>query len=458
MSTAATNFDLPYMGQSLAIDKELAFEALSTHLADMSLIRSGVSAKEVYKGRKEAQAATVFHLSEGGEIHAAPFTAENIETRKGLFAHLKLSGVMRMEDGLCSYGIGTLVEQIQKANANPNIAGILFEVNSGGGEATAGQALNLAIKDSKKPVVSFVRNAGSAALMGILHSKAIVMAGAQARIGSIGVFTAYNRKMVEAIKEQVTFVYSATSPDKNAAERQLVYTGDHSLLQQQINKADSLFEREVSKALQLKGDEDMQRETLNGGFFYANDGVRRGLANSVGSFKTAVNALVKEVNAATRINTKVKSDMGLMTELKALISNAEAAEKNEEVKPESNATEVSLSDVAERLAQIEAQVTTVVESLQTLTTTTTEAVSKIETVAGDVDEVKADISQAKEEITAIQESQVQLEENQLKLEGKAADGKAKSVVEKGNGVADVSATEKAFKKTFKAKMPEAIED
>ncbi|MBK9258168.1 MAG: hypothetical protein IPM42_22235 [Saprospiraceae bacterium] len=50
---------------------------------------------------------------------------------------------------------------------NPNIEGAILEVNSGGGEAMAGQIMFNAIRDFKKPVVAYVHNAGSAAYMAI---------------------------------------------------------------------------------------------------------------------------------------------------------------------------------------------------------------------------------------------------------------------------------------------------
>lgn len=444
------------MGQSWAIDTEMAMGYLSDYLSDIAYLQNGVSAKELYEERKAAQKPTLVYLSETGEIQSSEFTQANIDSRMGQFAHLKLSGAMRMEGGLCSDGISALVNDIQKANANKNISGILLEVNSGGGESTAGQALNLAVKDSTKPVVAFARNAGSAALMGILHSKKIVMAGEQSRIGSIGVFTTYNKKMVEMLKENVGFLYSDTSPDKNAGERQLIATGDTSLLKKSINTADSIFEGEVSKALTLKGDTAMQRDTLNGGFFFAKDGVRRGLAHSIGTFNTAVKALETEVRNANKISTKSKSkDMSFLDDLKSLVAKAEAKDE----KAESNATEVSLATVMEKLGEVSEKVASVAAAIEANATDLAGLTETVKNAAQKIEAVEADIQEVKSSVEAVESQQVELEANQLKLEGKVANGKAKPITQNGNGIAEETATEKAFNlktKSFKAKVPETV--
>jgi hypothetical protein len=97
-ATKLGNISLPFAGQSLAIDTEMAFDALSNYLSDLALLNTGVTAKEIYKGRKESNVSTLISLDEGGNIQSAPFTSDNINARSGQFAHLKLSGVMRDRD------------------------------------------------------------------------------------------------------------------------------------------------------------------------------------------------------------------------------------------------------------------------------------------------------------------------------------------------------------------------
>lgn len=447
------NAHLPFMGQSLAIETEMAMEALSNYLSDLSLLQSGVSAKELYEGRKEATVPKLVSVSAGGDIETKPFTKENIQGRSGQFAHFTLSGVMRMEDGLCSYGVSRLVDNFRTANADLNISGILLEVNSGGGEVTAGQALFTAVKESKKPVVAFVHNAGSGALMGILHADRIIMGGNNARIGSIGVFTAYSKYMVSYMRHNIGFVYSDTSPDKNAAERSLIADNDTSLLKKSVNHTDMLFEREVTKARTLKGDEDMQRDTLNGGFFFAADGVKRGLADTIGTFQTAVKALESEVRTANTIKANSNSNstnMGLKEKVIAFLNSEDAREK-ETNKENTENQEVSLADVMTKLEGIEAKMDAVETNVKAVETAATETATAI-------DEANQKIANIEASLEDLEAKQTELETNQKDIEGKKVGEKSSPVAKKNNGIAEESATEKAFntkRKSFRAQMPEA---
>lgn len=440
------------MGQSLAIETEMAMEALSSYLSDISLLQSGVPAKELYAGRKEATRPRLVSLSAGGDIETKPFTKENIQGRAGQYAHFTLSGVMRMEDGLCSYGVSHLVDNFRSANADPNISGILLEVNSGGGEVTAGQALFTAVRESKKPVVAFVHNAGSGALMGILHADRIIMGGNNARIGSIGVFTAYSKYMVSYMRHYIGFVYSDTSPDKNAAERALIADNDTSLLKKSVNHTDRLFEREVTKARTLKGDADMQRDTLNGGFFFAADGVKRGLADTIGTFQTAVKALEQEVRTANTIKVNSNSNstnMGLKEKVIAFLNSEEAGEK-EANKETVQTSEVSLADVMAKLEGIESKMDAIETNVKAVETAATETATA-------VDEANQKIGNIETSVEEMEAKQAELEANQKDIEGKKVGEKSKPVAAKGNGIADESATEAAFnkkRKSFKAQMPE----
>lgn len=208
---------------------------------------------------------------------------------------LTLSGVMMSEDTWCSYGIRSLANLFYNAYQNPNISGILFDVNSGGGEANAGLILMNAIKDRNKPVVTTYHTLGSAALMGALHSDEIIAAGETATAGSIGTFISLDKSFVTWYKENVEDIYSDVSTEKNREFRAYV-NGDTEPLRAMITKHAKLFQSEVRSARQLVGSDEKIDNTLSGGMFYATDAKNRGLIDGIGTQNYALKRLRSHIN------------------------------------------------------------------------------------------------------------------------------------------------------------------
>lgn len=206
---------------------------------------------------------------------------------KGSIVKLFLNDYMSVEGGLCQMGVQELANNLLFYKDNPNIEGAILEVNSGGGEAMAGQIMYNAIKDFKKPVVAYVHMAGSAAYLAISGVKEIITSGELSRVGSIGALVSLDKKFVSAYKERFEDIYSDLSSDKNSGFRAYMETGDPSGIKSMLNESVTAFHTIVESNRNIK----KKDETLRGGMFQARDAKNRGLIDMIGTEELAVKRL-----------------------------------------------------------------------------------------------------------------------------------------------------------------------
>lgn len=269
-------------GKELAIDPSIGLGYLSRFAHALQT-----------KGRAfELQDKIQFILADGGKI----FETANLQDLKdekltslpkGSIVKLQLNDYMAVNDGLCTMGIQSLANNLLFYKDNVNISGAILEVNSGGGEAMAGQIMYNAVKDFKKPVVALVHNAGSAAYLAISGATEIVASGELSRLGSIGALVSLDRKFIATYKDRFEEIYSDLSGDKNAGIRSYIETGDSSLIKQSLNETVLAFQSIVTNHRDVK----KKDETLRGGMFQARDAKSRGLVDIIGTEELAIKRL-----------------------------------------------------------------------------------------------------------------------------------------------------------------------
>jgi protease IV len=108
---------------------------------------------------------------------------------KGSLAIIPLKGAMTKEDTLCAYGCTSIAKFIRHAANHKNIAGIVLDIDSGGGAVNAIAPLVDAIEHakSKMPVVAYADTVASAAYYAAVYCDQIILANdISAQVGSVG--------------------------------------------------------------------------------------------------------------------------------------------------------------------------------------------------------------------------------------------------------------------------------
>jgi signal peptide peptidase SppA len=251
------------------------------------------------------------HTPTGDLLDGLP-SAESIlpdynKAPKGSIAIIPLKGSMTKEDTLCSYGATSIAKFIRHAADHKNIAGIVLDIDSGGGAVNAIAPLIDAIEHakSKKPVVAYADTAASAAYYTAVYCDQIILANdISAQVGSVGVMISFADMQPYYEKMGVKFhtVYAPESTHKNQAF-ELALQGKYDLIKSELL---SPLARKFQDAVKK------QRPNLNlsvegiiaGKMFFATDALKHNMVDGIGNMEQALDVCEK---LAQRSNSNIHS-------------------------------------------------------------------------------------------------------------------------------------------------------
>lgn len=137
---------------------------------------------------------------------------------------------------------------IYNANEEEDVKAILIEVDSYGGLPAAAEEINVAVKNSKKPVIAYIRSAGlSAAYWGISGAD-YIFALPVSDVGSIGATMSYVDNVRQNISEGLNYNELSTGKYKDTGSPDKVLTSEEKqLLMRDLNILKDLFVKTVSE-------------------------------------------------------------------------------------------------------------------------------------------------------------------------------------------------------------------
>jgi ClpP class serine protease len=281
-------------GDRWAIDSRYALQYIHRYLADLNAREAGANLSDLgIKQRKRAMLPDIavpkgdYQFSEL-KSNSDDFDAlTDSDIPKGSFAVLKLFGAMRADGDWCSYGMRDMADWIDMCSQNDRISGLLIKANTGGGEVLAGQILRNALAECPKPVVVHFDTLASAGCDGCFPATEWIASGNVSQVGSIGVFSSMNKKVIKWYQKNIEDIYSTKSTKKNKALRALL-AGDSSLLVSEIDEAADIFHNSLKQYRpQAHGNEDVRE----GDIFYAEKGKVVGLCDGIGTINYAFRRL-----------------------------------------------------------------------------------------------------------------------------------------------------------------------
>lgn len=243
-----------------------------------------------------------FNFSDGSNMNVAnSFDA----MPKGSVAIIPVKGSMLKYGTYCSYGTQEIAEILNKAITSPKIAGIVLDIDSGGGSVNSIPPLISAIKSTDKPVVALADTAASAAYF-VASSCDYIMAdnNLSAGFGSIGVVTSFVDMQPYWEMQGVKFhtIYAEESKDKNLAFEKAL-KGDYELIQKEILSPLAVqFQNHVINSRGKKLDQSIPG-VLSGKMFFADEAIKAGLIDSVGDMSSAVKKAIELSEVKKFLNT-----------------------------------------------------------------------------------------------------------------------------------------------------------
>lgn len=207
-------------------------------------------------------------------------------------------------------GTQTIMEILEDWKTDTNIKGVVFNMNSGGGQASGNSEFAEYVFNYPKPVVTFTKDViGSAAYFMASGSKFIIAHKFADFIGCIGSMY-YNVNVEGVLKKKgatINEFYADISPDKNKQTRALNKGDERPLIEHMLNPSAQQFHNEIKKYrpqisdLALKGDVFSPKASLS-----------EGLIDEIGTLQTAINKvfeLAKATNNNSNTNNSKKKTM-----------------------------------------------------------------------------------------------------------------------------------------------------
>lgn len=346
---------------ALFTDKAWLFSKLQVYAHELELRKSGVPFSELGISKRREDLVTEI-ISEDGFVTKARNLNGFRKASKESVAWIKLWGVMSMETMLSTKSAEDIANEIEACSSSEEISAVVIDVNSGGGDQLAAVTIYNAIKDCAKPVYTYARFMGSAALWATLPSKKIFASDDSARIGSIGVYTERNREVLNWYKENIWAIYSDYSEDKNKEFKGLL-DGNEEAVKETLNRIALDFREKVQKHRNLSGNIE---ETLSGGVWNAIEAKERGLIDRIltkNEVLKVINRKFKnktfvEMNVAQKISAQIGRLFGMEVSVTDETSPEELAETLEGLEPvavegeEFKALQESVNSTKEALAEV----------------------------------------------------------------------------------------------------------
>ena len=183
-----------------------------------------------------------------------------------------------------------ILNYIDLAQRNPNIKGVLLEINSPGGTVVASKEIADKVKQMNKPVVSYIREIGTSGAYWIASSSNVIVADPLSITGSIGVIGSYLEFSQLLEKYGVTYqrLVSGSYKDTGSPFKELTEE-EKKILQSKIDLIHLKFVADVSKNRNLPIEK--VKELSTGMFYLGAEAKYYGLIDELGNEETAINIL-----------------------------------------------------------------------------------------------------------------------------------------------------------------------
>ncbi len=205
----------------------------------------------------------------------------------------------------------TIVNFIEQAEKDPDVKGIILEINSGGGTVMAGKEIAEAVKKTQKPTVALIREVGASGAYWVASAADKIVADEMSITGSIGVTSSYLEFSGLMEKYGVSYEELKSGKYKEAGSpfRELT-DEERRLLQEKIDKIQAYFLEEVKKNRNL--DNKTIKEISNAGIYLGTEAYDLKMVDYIGGKELAINITKQMANLTEAKLIKYEEKKGLL--------------------------------------------------------------------------------------------------------------------------------------------------
>lgn len=217
----------------------------------------------------------------------------------GNVALIPIKGVITVE-GVGSFGSrGTssteTIEFIKKADKNPSIKAILFEINSPGGSAVASKEIADEISRTSKSTYALIREVGASGGYWIASATDYIIASELSITGSIGVIASYIEfaGLLERYNMTYQRLVGGQYKDMGSPFKPLPLD-ERKILQNKINKIHDYFIGSIAENRNIPIEK--VKEIATGEFYIGSEALELGLIDALGDKETAIEIIKQDLN------------------------------------------------------------------------------------------------------------------------------------------------------------------
>ena len=193
-----------------------------------------------------------------------------------------------------------VIEQIEKADSNPNIKAIIFEINSPGGTPVGSEEIASAIKKTNKTTVAWIREVGASGAYWVASAADYIVASRMSLTGSIGVLASHLEFAGFLEDHNITYRRLVAGKYKDIGSPLKEMTpSEELLLQKSINKIHDYFIDEVVKNRQLTTQQKFK--ISNAMFYIGSEAKELGLVDVLGSKDEVIKIIEDNINETVKI-------------------------------------------------------------------------------------------------------------------------------------------------------------
>ncbi len=231
-----------------------------------------------------------------------------------------------------------LKAQLDRAESDSNVKGVILRVNSGGGVATAGEEMSIYVRDFDKPIVVSSASTNASAAYEISSQADYIFTARTTSIGAIGVALEVTdlSGLYDKLGIKIDTITSSESKDSSYGNRPLTEE-ERAWYQRIVDQISNDFINTVAEGRHM--DVEEVRALANGLPYTGEDAVENGLADEIGTFEDALAHISMQVGYSHPLPTidykRRESDLATLLDLLSESS--------------SEGNKIDLTDLAERL-------------------------------------------------------------------------------------------------------------
>ncbi|WP_064967988.1 S49 family peptidase [Tenacibaculum ovolyticum] len=248
---------------------------------------------------------------------------------------------------------------------NENCKGVVFDMDSGGGQVSGTPEFHDYIKEYPKPTVTYTDGLLCSAAYYIASATDYIIANKRAdAIGSIGTMISFIDSSGILKKKGATIIteYATKSTDKNKDFEELLKGNPESYIKNQLDPITDTFHEDV-----LSCRPSLNKEVLTGGTYNANESLKLGLINELGTKELAVSKVfelnkenLNKKNTPKNTSIKMSKTKILVPAIQNVLGYEEGFGSNENgvflQETELNKVEDALTNAATNVSNLETQV------------------------------------------------------------------------------------------------------